>query len=105
MERMISVAAITCWLETVAATGTNPDQILCALSIDRSVFTDPEAFVPTSSFSKLLEETARQTGDNDLGLHFGERFNPKNIGPLTYVVINSPTILAGIENTSRYLKV
>jgi AraC-like DNA-binding protein len=105
MERMISVAAITGWLETVAAAGTNPDRILCALCLDRSVFTNPESFVPSSSFSKLLEETARQTGDHDFGLHFGERFNPKNIGPLTYVVINSPTILAGIENASRYLRV
>src|SRR2546421_8808806 len=39
------------------------------------------------------------------GLHFGERFNPKNIGSLAYVVINSPRILAGIENGARYLKV
>jgi AraC-like DNA-binding protein len=38
-------------------------------------------------------------------LHFGEHFDPKNIGPLVYVVLNSPTIGAGIENVERYLHV
>jgi len=105
MERMISVAAMTGWPEQVAAAGSDPDRILSGLALNRVVFTNPEGFIPSSSFSNLLEETARQTGDMNFGLHFGERFNPKNIGPLTYVVINSPTILAGFENVSRYLKV
>jgi AraC-like DNA-binding protein len=105
MEPMISVAAMTGWLETISAAGKNPDPILSALGLDRSVLGNPEAFVPCAIFARLLEEAARQTGDDDFGLHFGERFNPKNIGPLAYVVINSPTILAGIENGSRYLKV
>ena len=105
MESMISVAAMTGWLETVSAAGKNPDSILSGLGLDRALLDNPEAFLPSSLFARLLEEAARQTGDDVFGLHFGERFNPKNIGPLTYVVINSPTILAGIENASRYLKV
>ncbi|HXV81900.1 MAG TPA: AraC family transcriptional regulator, partial [Candidatus Binatia bacterium] len=39
------------------------------------------------------------------GLHFGASFNPKNIGPLAYVALNSPTIGAGIQNVERYLHV
>ena len=52
-----------------------------------------------------MEEAASATNDEAFGLHFGERFNPKNIGPLIYVVLNSPTIAAGIENGGRYLKI
>jgi Arabinose-binding domain of AraC transcription regulator, N-term len=52
-----------------------------------------------------LEEAASLTGDPCFGLHFGERYNPKNIGPLAYVVLNSPTIAAAIENAARYLKI
>ena len=105
MESMISVAAMSGWLETVTAAGKSPDPILAALGLDRVVLDNPEAFVPSAIFARLLEEAARQTGDDVFGLHFGERFDPKNIGPLAYVVINSPTILAGIENGARYFKV
>jgi AraC-like DNA-binding protein len=105
MESMISVAAMTGWLETVSAAGKNPDPILAAAGLNRARLGNPEAFVPSSAFGRLLEEAARQTGDGDFGLHFGERFNPKNIGPLAYVVINSPTISAAVGNASRYLKV
>jgi AraC-like DNA-binding protein len=52
----------------------------------------------------MLEEAARVTGDHCFGLHFGERFNPKNIGPLTYVVLNSPTVGAADQHVARYLK-
>src|SRR5262249_43605245 len=42
--------------------------------------------------------------DPCFGLHFGERFNLKNIGPLTYVVLNSPTIAVADGHVARYLK-
>jgi len=100
---MISVSAMTGLLECITAAGKDP--ILRAVGLDRSVLGNPEGFVASSVFTKLLEEASRQTGDDYFGLHFGNRFNPKNIGPLAYVVINSPTILAGIENGARYFKV
>ena len=53
----------------------------------------------------MLEDAARATGDDCFGLHFGERYNPKNVVPLTYVVLNSPTIAVGLENAGRYLRV
>jgi AraC-like DNA-binding protein len=105
MRAMISVAAMTGLLECITAAGKDPDPILRAVGLDRSVLGNPERFVASSVFTQLLEEASRQTGDDCFGLHFGDRFNPKNIGPLAYVVINSPTILAGIENAARYLKV
>jgi AraC-like DNA-binding protein len=45
------------------------------------------------------------SSDACFGLHFGEHYNPKNIGSLVYVVLNSPTIAAGIENTARFIKI
>ena len=102
---MISVAATTGLLEAITAAGGNPDHVLRTIGLDRSAFSNPEGFVASSSFAQLLEEAARATADDCFGLHFGERYNPKNIGPLVYVVLNSPTILAGIANIERYLHV
>jgi AraC-like DNA-binding protein len=102
---MISIAATTGLLEAITAAGGNPEEILQGFGLDRSVFAKPEGFIPCSVFAGILKEAARSTGDDCFGLHFAERFNPKNIGPLAYVALNSPTIGAGIQNVERYLHV
>ncbi|HEY6365093.1 MAG TPA: AraC family transcriptional regulator ligand-binding domain-containing protein [Candidatus Binatia bacterium] len=102
---MISVAATTGLLEAIAARGGDPDPILRKFGIDRSAFSEPEGFIPSSIFAGVLEEAAQVTADDCFGLHLGENYNPRNIGPLVYVVLNSPTIRAGIENFERYLHV
>ena len=104
MRPMISVAASTGLLETIANTGANSDQVLGAVGLDRAVLSNVESFIPCSTFARLLEEAARATDDPCFGLHFGERFNLKNIGPLTYVVLNSPTIAVADGHVARYLK-
>jgi AraC-like DNA-binding protein len=102
---MISVAAATGLLEAIAARGGDPDQILREFAIDCSAFSEPEGFIPSSTFAGVLEAAAQATADDCFGLHLGENYNPRNIGPLAYVVLNSPTIRAGIENFERYLHV
>jgi AraC-like DNA-binding protein len=102
---MISVTATTGLLDTIAAAGANPEQILGMLGLERSVFANPDGFIASSTFARILEEAARATGDECFGLHFGEPFNPRDIGALVYVVLNSPTIAAAIENIERYLHI
>jgi AraC-like DNA-binding protein len=102
---MISIAATTGLLEAIMAAGGNPEAILQGFGLDRSVFAKPEGFIPCSVFAGILREAAQATADDCFGLHFAERFNPKNIGPLAYVALNSPTIAAGIQNVERYLHV
>lgn len=100
---MISVAAMTGLLETIAAAGGNRDQILRVLGLERSAFGNSDGFIASSIFARILEEAARATADECFGLHFGEHFNPKDIGAIAYVVLNSPTVAAGIQNAERYL--
>jgi AraC-like DNA-binding protein len=92
-------------LESITAAGANPDQILVKCGLSRSDLSDREGGILCSAFARLLDEGARATGDDCFGLHFGERYNPKNIGPLAYVVLNSPTIKAGFDNIGRYLRI
>jgi AraC-like DNA-binding protein len=101
---MISVAATTGLIEAIGSAGADPDQVLRALELDRAVLSNAEGFIPCSTFARLLEEAARATGDPCFGLRYGERFNVKNIGPLAYVVLNSPTVARADEHVARYLK-
>jgi hypothetical protein len=99
------MAATTGLFEAITAAGGNPDHILRTIGLDRSAFSNPEGFIASASFARLLEEAARATADDCFGLHFGERSNPKNLGPAIYFFLNSPTIEAGIVNVERYLHV
>jgi AraC-like DNA-binding protein len=102
---MISLAAATGLIEAIQAAGGTPDHVLRPLGLTRSMFADPHGFIASSDFAQVLEEAARATGDECFGLHFGERYHPKNIGPLLYVTVNSPTMAVGFENVERYLRV
>ena len=102
---MISLNAATGLIEAINAARGDVDQILHAVGLDRSTVSDPHGFLPCGDFARLLQEAARRTGDDCFGLHFGEQFQPKNIGPLIYVLLNSPTMAVAFDNAVRYLKV
>ena len=102
---MISLSAATGLLEAMAAAGANVDRVLRLLGLERKVLMNPHGFMPDANFAQLLEEAATATGDDCFGLHFGEHYQPKNIGALVYVVVNSPTIEMALENVARYLRV
>ena len=102
---IISVAAATGLLDAVAAAGGNPDQLLSTLGLKRSIFAKPDGFIASSSFTRILEEAARATGDDCFGLHLGESFDPRDLGTLAYVVLNSPTTAVAMQNIERYLRI
>ena len=104
MKPMISVAATTGVLEAITAAGGNAEQILARVGLNASLLANLDEFISCEAFARLLEEAARDTGDDCFGLHFGEQFNPKNIGPLTYAVLNAPTVGVADEQVTRYLK-
>jgi AraC-like DNA-binding protein len=104
VKPMISVAAMTGLLEAIRDAGADPDQVLRTFELEPSVLADVDGFIPCSVFARILEEAARATGDDCFGLHFGERFNPKNIGQLAYAVLNSPTVGEADAQVARYIK-
>jgi len=104
MKPMISVAAMTGLLEAIRDAGADPDQVLRTFEVEPSVLANAEGFIPCAVFARILEEAARVTGDDCFGLHFGERFNPKNIGPLAYAVLNSPSVGEADAQVARYIK-
>ena len=101
---MISLSATAGLTEAIEAAGRDADQILSTVGLDRAAVADPHGFIPSIAFARILEEAARATGDPCFGLHFGERYHPKDVGVLAYVVLNSPTMAAGFENVARYLR-
>jgi AraC-like DNA-binding protein len=100
---LISSSVTIGLLKAINDAGADPNKILKELDLDRAAFSRTEGFIPCSTFARLLESVAAATGDQAFGLHFGARFNPKNIGALAYAVFNSPTVSAAFETAGRYL--
>ena len=100
---MISLAAATGLLDAIAAAGGTPDRVLHQLGLERSVLANSDGFIASSTFARLLQVAAEETADECFGLHFGERFDPRDIGALVYIVINAPTIAAALHSVERYL--
>lgn len=99
---MISSSVIVGLLKAIKDAGAEPSQIFERLDLDPEVFVRAEAFIPCSSFARVLEQTAVLTGDRAFGLHFGANANPKDIGALAYAVFNSPTVAVAFETAARY---
>ena len=100
---VISLAAMTGLIGAITTGGGDPDQVLRSCGLSRRDVSNPHGFVAWSLFARLLETAAQATGDACFGLHFGEHYNPKNVGPVTYLVLNSPTFAVGFETLARYL--
>ena len=100
---MISLAAATGLLDAIAAAGGTPDRVLSKLGLERSIFANPDGFIASTTFARLLEVSAEETGDECFGLHFGERLDPRDVGALVYIVLNAPTVAAAMHSIERYL--
>jgi AraC-like DNA-binding protein len=100
---MISLTVATGLVDAIAAAGVTPERVLRTLGLERSILANPDGFIASSTFANLLEAAARETADDCFGLHFGEHFNPRDMGALAYVTLNSPTVAASIQNVERYL--
>jgi len=100
---VISVSAAAGLLDLLDAAGVSPDGVLRAAGLPRAALADADGFIPCAAFATLLEECARATRDESFGLHFGERYNPKDVGAIAYVALNSPTIETACDNVARYL--
>ncbi|MGH8666288.1 MAG: AraC family transcriptional regulator [Burkholderiales bacterium] len=100
---MVSVTVATGILDAIAEAGGRAERVLRNAGVERSTLLRRDGLMRSSAFSRLLEESARSTGDSCFGLHFGVRFDPKDIGILAYVIVNSPTVAAAMRNIERYL--
>ncbi len=53
-------------------------------------------------YCNLFEVAAKTTGNDNIGLDFGRNFAPKQLGPIGYAAISSPTLSAALRNMEKY---
>jgi AraC-like DNA-binding protein len=101
----ISLSAATGLLEAIAAAGGNPDRMLGVIGLHRSGLANPDDYIESATFARILELAAIETANSCFGLHFGEHFDPRDLGALGYVVLNSASVAIALHNIERYLHI
>jgi AraC-like DNA-binding protein len=74
------------------------DTICGRANIDPATIGQPTVSLGLSGYCALFEEAARQTGNGNFGLWFGNGFKPRDLGLLGYAAICSPTLGSALEN-------
>ncbi len=78
------------------------DSIFGATSIRLDDLDSPIRELSLSQYCHLFTEAARQTGNDNFGMHFGAQFKPKQLGAIGYAAISSPTLSAALRNMEFY---
>ncbi len=76
-----------------------PARELCrAVGMDLAQLEDPVSMIPLRQIGNVYEEAARRTGDDDLGLHVGERSGPAIVDVVDYAFISRPTLAKAYDD-------
>lgn len=80
----------------------DPDSILGNASLRPEDLSNPYNELLLTDFCTLFDEAAKQTGNDNFGLYFGESFKPRQLGAIGYAAISSPTLAAALRSVETY---
>lgn len=103
-EAAFSISLIRNSVQYAAAVhGVDTSRLCAAVGIDPNLLTMPDSYVSGETSRALWREIVKQTGDCDIGLHMGEKFNLSVIGIVGYVLFNCQTFRQVLDKLSRYM--
>jgi AraC-like DNA-binding protein len=74
------------------------DRIFGNVSLLPDMAGSPTQKLRLSAFCDLFEEAARQTGNENFGLWFGNQFRPRDLGMWGYAAVSAPTLGSALES-------
>ncbi|MDE0856703.1 MAG: AraC family transcriptional regulator [Nevskia sp.] len=86
----------------LARRGASLAQVCATVGVDLALLSQPEGRLPVHRFVALLEESARASGDDAIGLRLGCSHGPDSFGPLGDAVMHAADMAGAIANVSRY---
>ena len=74
-------------LAALGQLGLDRDELCRAAGVDQQALDRPDSRIPTGQFVAMLTEAERRRGDPFIGMHGGERCEPR--GPVAYLVMST----------------
>ena len=88
-----------------AEKGADLNTLLREAGLSRSQIDDPDARLEVRRQIKFLNLVAEALGDDLLGFHLSQKFDPRTTGLLHYVVASSDTLIEAIRRAARYTSI
>lgn len=85
--------------------GYPTEQILAEAGLNGTDFIAEDARVPFAKHAALFELAARATGDDRLGLKFGQTRDTRDAGVIGYLGLSSSSVMHAIRSLGRYRRV
>lgn len=81
----------------------DPDAVLHEVDITRPQLADGSSRIPLTRYCQLFARTARRAYHDNVGLDFGARFRPEELGFLGYLAISAPTLGQSLTSMTSFL--
>lgn len=95
---VVLAAAATGIVEQIERRGGDIDSIFGNTGVSPAMAGSPTLPIKLACFCRIFEEAARQTGDGNFGLWFGNQFRPHDLGLWGYLAVSSPTLGVALRN-------
>lgn len=100
-RRTVLAAATTGLEQFISRNGGNPQRVLARVGWAEHQLSDINLPLDLSSYVRMMELAADETGNDNFGLWFGEQFRPEMLGLIGGIAIASPTLGAALDNLAR----
>jgi hypothetical protein len=86
-------------LAALAQLGLDPDELCRAAGVDQQALDKPDSRIPTEQFVGILMDAECRSQDPSIGMHAGERFEPR--GPVAYLLMSHGSLADGLRSMTR----
>src|SRR5262245_25178568 len=86
-------------LAALGQLGLDREELCRAAGVDRQALDRPESRIPTTQFVAILAEAERRTADQFIGIHAGERCEPR--GLVAYLLMSHGHLADGLQALIR----
>src|SRR5882757_3029089 len=100
-QRNVLAAATTGFTGFLSRNGGAAERVFACVGLVEDQLTDINRPLDLSSYVRMMELAAAETGNDNFGLWFGQQFKPEMLGLIGGIALASPTLGAALANVAR----
>ena len=102
VSTLIRAATLKHYFEVAEQLELNPQPLLQAAGLSRTMLADPERRIPADAAVRLLEDSARASGCESFGLRMAEPRQLSDFGVSSLLLMHQPTLRDALLGTMKY---